>query len=107
MEEKEKKNINEEIKSLKEKLSLEQEENNQNEINNKEDILYRLIYLNKKINNEKEEKYYIELCLNNDIILSEEMWIDYINIKKKEKNISSDDIINLYLQSLIIFIIQA
>ena len=100
MEEKEKKNINEEIKSLKEKLSLEQEENNQNEINNKEDILYRLIYLNKKINNEKEEKYYIELCLNNDIILSEEMWIDYINIKKKEKNISSDDIINLYLQSL-------
>ena len=98
MEEKEEK-INEEIKLLKEKLNSLKKENKN--IFNEKETLYRLIYLNKKISNEKEEINYIDICLKNDIILSEEMWLDYINIniKNKEK-ISADDVIDIYLQSL-------
>ena len=89
--------INKEIKELKEELnSLD---NKSKEIK-EEDILYRLIYLNKIIKDFKQEKYYIELCIKKGIILSEEIWLDYINIIKKDKNMNYDDIINIYLKSL-------
>jgi len=97
MEEKEQK-INEEISLLKEKLNSLKNENKN--IFNEKETIYRLIYLNKKINNEKEEIKYIETCLKNDIILSEEIWLDYININIKNKEKSSDDAIDIYLQSL-------
>ena len=98
MEEKDNQNIIKEIKDLKEKFNkIKTDKNN---TFNEKDIIYRLIYLNKKIKDELEEKKYIELCLKKDIILSEDIWLDYINIKKKEKNITSDNIINIYLQSL-------
>ena len=98
MEEKDNTNIIKEINDLKEKFNkIKKDKNN---TFNEKDIIYRLIYLNKKIKDELEEKKYIELCLKKDIILSEDIWLDYINIKKKEKNITSDNIINIYLQSL-------
>ena len=93
-------NIDKEIKLLKEQLNSIENKKIKNKNINIEDILYRLIYLNKKINNENEEKNYIELCLNKKIFLSEDIWLDYINIRKKDKNISSEEIINIYLKSL-------
>ena len=92
--------IKEEIKILKEQLKLYGTKNNKDEKISQEDILYRLIYLNKKIKDNNEEKYYIELCLEKEIVLSEEIWLDYISIKEKDKNISSKEIIKIYLQSL-------
>ena len=87
--------IDEEIKELTKMLSEKKE---------KEDILYRLIYLYKIKENHQQEKNYIEFCLKNDIILSEEIWLDYIKIKKEEKDINFDEIINIYLKSLEDFI---
>ena len=89
--------IDKEIKELTEELNL-------NKIKSKEikeeEILYRLIYLYKIKNNLEQEKNYIEICLSKNIILSEEIWLDYINIKKEENNLNFDDIVNVYLKSL-------
>ena len=95
--------IDTEIKELTEELDLSKNKNDSSNIKD-EEILYRLIYLYKIKKNFQQEKYFIEICLKKEIILSEEIWLDYITIKKKEKNINFDDIINIYLKSLENFI---
>ena len=95
--------IDKEIKELTEELDLSKNKNDSTNIK-EEEILYRLIYLYKIKKNFQQEKYFIELCLKKEIILSEEIWLDYITIKKKEKNLNFDDIINIYLKSLENFI---
>ena len=91
--------IDKEIKELTKELNISSSNNKSKEIK-EEEILYRLIYLYKIQKNIPQEKYYIELCIKKDIILSEEIWINYISIKKEEKNTNIDNIIDLYLQSL-------
>ena len=95
--------IDKEINKLTEELDLSKNKNDSSNIK-EEEILYRLIYLYKIKKNFQQEKYFIELCLKKEIILSEEIWLDYITIKKKEKNLNFDDIINIYLKSLENFI---
>lgn len=95
--------IDKEINKLTEELDLSKNKNDSSNIK-EEEILYRLIYLYKIKKNFQQEKYFIELCLKTEIILSEEIWLDYITIKKKEKNLNFDDIINIYLKSLENFI---
>ena len=95
--------IDKEINKLTEELDLSKNKNDSSNIKD-EEILYRLIYLYKIKKNFQQEKYFIELCLKKEIILSEEIWLDYITIKKKEKNLNFDDIINIYLKSLENFI---
>ena len=97
----EKKDIDKEIKELTDELNSSK--NKSKEIKD-EEILYRLIYLYKLKKNYQEEKNYIELCIKKDILLSEEIWLDYILINKKEKNCDLNDIINIYLKALDDFI---
>ena len=95
------KDIDNEIKELTEELKSSK--NKIKEIK-EEEILYRLIYLYKLKNDFQQEKNYIEICIKKDIILSEEIWLDYINISKKEKDCNCNDIINIYLKALDNFI---
>ena len=96
--------INKEIKELTGELDLSNNKNESTKIK-EEEIIYRLIYLYKLKKNYQQEKYYIELCLKKDIILSEGIWLDYIEIKKQEKNfLNFDGVINIYLKSLENFI---
>ena len=89
--------IDKEIKELTKEFELSDKKE-------KEEIVYRLIYLYKKKENHQQEKNYIEFCLKKDIILSEEIWLDYIKIKKQENKMNYDEIINIYLKSLEDFI---
>ena len=89
--------IDKEIKELTKEFELSDKKE-------KEEILYRLIYLYKKKENHQQEKNYIEFCIKKDIILSEEIWLDYIKIKKQENKMNYDEIINIYLKSLEDFI---
>ena len=95
------KDIDNELKELTDEIKSS---NNKIKETKEEEILYRLIYLYKLKNDFQQEKNYIELCIKKDIILSEEIWLDYINISKKEKDFSGDDIINIYLKALDTFI---
>ena len=86
-----------EILELEDKLNSDEKNKNKKE----EEIMYRLIYLYKIKKNFTKEKKYIDLCLKKDIVLSEEIWLDYINIIKQEKNEDSiNDVINIYLKAL-------
>ena len=95
-----KKEIILEIKKLKSQLN--QFDNNQkdNDIINKDQILYRLIYLNKKLDDEDEMLKYIKICLDSNYFLSEDIWLDYLNIMKTIKSNSTDIIIKIFLRAL-------
>ena len=93
--------IDEEIKELSNELNSH--ENKTKELK-EEEILYRLIFLYKIKKNTQQEKSYIELCIKKDIILSEEIWLDYINIKIDGKKSNFVDIISIYLKALDDFI---
>ena len=93
--------IDEEIKELSNELNSH--ENKTKELK-EEEILYRLIFLYKIKKNIQQEKTYIELCIKKDIILSEEIWLDYINIKIDGKKSNFVDIISIYLKALDDFI---
>ena len=95
------KDIDNELKELTDEIKSS---NNKIKETKEEEILYRLIYLYKLKNDFQKEKNYIELCIKKDIILSEEIWLDYINISKKEKDFGDNDIINIYLKALDNFI---
>ena len=95
------KDIDNELKELTDEIKSS---NNKIKETKEEEILYRLIYLYKLKNDFQQEKNYIELCIKKDIILSEEIWLDYINISKKEKDFGDNDIINIYLKALDNFI---
>ena len=73
------KDIDNELKELTDEIKSS---NNKIKETKEEEILYRLIYLYKLKNDFQQEKNYIELCIKKDIILSEEIWLDYINISK-------------------------